>query len=275
MEEKRKDTIRQPAVAARFYSGSADTLKAEVMGYLGQERKPVRAIGAVMPHAGYMYSGGVAGETAAAMEIPNDVIILGPNHTGLGPAVSVYPNGVWRMPFGDLSINETLAQKILSRCELATPDEMAHLREHSIEVQLPFLYYRGDHDLTFVPIALSMLEKDECRLLGKALADIISELKEDTLLVSSSDMTHYESHQSAKEKDSEAIARILDLDPDGLLDVVQGRRISMCGIIPTAVMLYAALSLGARGASLVRYSTSGDVSGDYEQVVGYAGIIVY
>jgi hypothetical protein len=107
------------------------------------------------------------------------------------------------------------------------------------------------------------------------LADIISELKEDTLLVSSSDMTHYESHQSAKEKDSEAIARILDLDPDGLLDVVQGRRISMCGIIPTAVMLYAALSLGARGASLVRYSTSGDVSGDYEQVVGYAGIIVY
>ena len=110
MEEKRKDTIRQPAVAARFYSGSADTLKAEVLGYLGQERKPVRAIGAVMPHAGYIYSGGVAGETAAAMEIPNDVIILGPNHTGMGPAVSVYPNGVWRMPFGDLPINETLAQ---------------------------------------------------------------------------------------------------------------------------------------------------------------------
>jgi AmmeMemoRadiSam system protein B len=268
------DIMRQPAVAARFYPGNEDSLREEVLQYIGQDRSLDRAIGVVMPHAGYMFSGAVAGETAAAIRIPDNTIILGPNHTGIGPAVSVYPGGAWRMPFGDVSVNETLAGRILARCELAMSDEMAHLREHSIEVQLPFLYYGGTGYLSFVPITLSMLGKDECRILGKALADIISEYEEDVLLVSSSDMTHYESHESAKEKDTEAIARILDLDPDGLLDVVVGRSMSMCGIIPTTVMLYAALALGAREARLVRYTTSGEVTGDYAQVVGYAGIVV-
>jgi AmmeMemoRadiSam system protein B len=179
------------------------------------------------------------------------------------------------MPFGDVPINQAMTGEILERCELATPDRMAHLREHSIEVQLPFLYYSGGQDLSFVPITLSMLGRDECRILGKALADVIAGWEHGILLIASSDMTHYEDHSSAKAKDSEAIARILDLDPDGLLEVVLGRGISMCGIIPTAVMLYAALSLGASGASLVRYATSGEVSGDYNQVVGYAGIVVY
>jgi AmmeMemoRadiSam system protein B len=268
------DIIRQPAVAGRFYPGNEDSLQAEVMAYIGKDRGADRTIGSVMPHAGYTYSGRIAGETAAAMQIPRHAIILGPNHTGIGPAVSVYPGGAWRMPFGDVSVDETLVSRILERCELATSDETAHLREHSIEVQLPFLYYGGVRDLSFVPITLSMLGKDECRLLGRALADVIAEHEVEVLLVSSSDMTHYESHQSAKKKDSGAIARILDLDPDGLLEEVIGHGISMCGIIPTTVMLNAALALGAKEARLVRYATSGDVSGDYEQVVGYAGIVV-
>jgi len=274
VEGKNREIVRQPVVADRFYPGDEDPLRKEVMNYIGPDRGSDRVIGAVMPHAGYIYSGSIAGQTTAAIPIPRNVIILGPNHTGKGPAVSIFPAGSWRMPFGDVPVNEPLAEKIIQRCELATPDEMAHLREHSIEVQLPFLYYGGDRNLCILPVTLSMLTKEECRLVGKALGDIISEQEDDILMVASSDMTHYESVESAKAKDSEAIARILDLDPDGLLDVVLGRGISMCGVIPTAVMLYATLSLGAREAKLVRYGTSGEVSGDYNQVVGYAGIII-
>ena len=266
--------LRQPAVAGRFYPGTAEDLKREVAGYLTGEQESETAIGAVMPHAGYVYSGAVAGETAAAMRIPREVIILGPNHTGLGPGVSVYPGGHWRMPFGDVPVNDELAAVIINETELPVPDETAHAREHSLEVILPFLYYAGGEDLSFVPITLSMMSRDECRIMGEALSRVITNRDEEILIVSSSDMTHYESHEEAKEKDSDAISRILDMDPDGLIEVVSRRRITMCGIIPTAVMLYAAVSLGATQAKLVRYTTSGEVSGDYNQVVGYAGIIV-
>ncbi len=266
--------IRDPAVAGQFFPGTAPELERAVAGYLTTATEPEKAIGAVMPHAGYIYSGTVAGETTASILVPGTVIILGPNHTGLGPAVSVFPGGSWRMPFGDVPVNEGLADQILERCELANPDQLAHLREHSIEVQLPFLRYARGEDFDIVPITVSRLGKDECRIVGKALADVIAGSSDEILLVASSDMTHYETQQSAKAKDSEAIAKILDLDPDGLIDTVASRRISMCGIFPTTIMLHAAMALGATGARLVRYATSGEVSGDYDQVVGYAGIIV-
>jgi len=266
--------IRLPAVAGRFYPGAPQNLESEVTGYLSGGHDPEKAIGSVMPHAGYVYSGAVAGETAAAMRIPREVIILGPNHTGLGATVSVFPGGCWRMPFGDVPVNGELAARIVNESELTVADEMAHVREHSLEVILPFLYYAGGQDLSFVPITLSTISRGECRALGEALARVISGHDEDILIVSSSDMTHYESHDSAKNKDSDAISRILEMDPDGLMEVVSRRRITMCGIIPTAVMLYAAIALGATQAKLVRYATSGEVSGDYDQVVGYAGILV-
>ena len=268
------DLLRQPAVAGSFYKGIREDLESEVAGYLGSSQDPVNAIGAVMPHAGYMYSGAVAGETASAMRIPHEVVVLGPNHTGLGASVSVFPGGHWRMPFGDVPVNNELAALIVNESELTIADQMAHLREHSIEVILPFLYYAGGKDLSFVPIALSKISRDECQALGETLARVISSRSEEILIVSSSDMTHFESHESAKVRDSDAIARILDLDPDGLIEVVTRQRITMCGIIPTAVMLYAAIALGAKGAQLVRYATSGEVSGDYDRVVGYAGIII-
>jgi AmmeMemoRadiSam system protein B len=268
------DPLRMPAVAGRFYPGTPQDLEREVTGYLSGSPHPEKAIGAVMPHAGYIYSGAVAGETAAAIKIPRDVIVLGPNHTGLGAAVSVFPGGHWQMPFGDVPVNESLARQIIDESELPVSDEIAHAKEHSLEVILPFLYYGGGEDLSFVPVTLSTISRDECRALGSALSRIIASRDEEILIVSSSDMTHYESHDSAKAKDSDAIARILDMDPDGLIEVVSRRRITMCGIIPTAVMLYAAIALGATQARLVRYATSGEVSGDYDQVVGYAGIIV-
>lgn len=268
------EPLRYPAVAGRFYSGTAQNLEREVAGYLSGEHSAVKAIGAVMPHAGYIYSGAVAGVTAASLTVPPVVIILGPNHTGLGPGVSVYPGGHWHMPFGDIPVNGSLARQIAEESDLPVLDETAHAREHSLEVILPFLHYRRGDDLSFVPITLSMMSRDECRILGEALSRVIARCREEILIVSSSDMTHYESHDSAKAKDSDAISRILDLDPDGLLEIVSRRRITMCGVIPTAVMLYAAIALGATKARLVRYATSGEVSGDYDQVVGYAGIIV-
>lgn len=265
---------RDPAVAGRFFPGNAQELEQVVSSYLSSEIRPQKAIGAVMPHAGYIYSGPVAGETAASLIVPRTVIILGPNHTGMGPAVSVFPGGSWQMPYGQVPVNGDIAGKILQRCELAHPDQLAHLREHAIEVQLPFLRYARGDEIDFVPITVSRLGKDECRMIGRALADVISNEGDEVLLVASSDMTHYETHDSAKAKDSEAIAKILAMDPDGLMDVVASRQISMCGIFPTAIMLHAAIALGAASARLVRYTTSGEVSGDYEQVVGYAGIIV-
>jgi len=269
------EPLRLPAVAGRFYSATSEDLKREVTAYISGNRDPERAIGAVMPHAGYIYSGAVAGETIAAVRTPRDFILLGPNHTGLGAAVSVYPGGRWRMPFGDIPVNDSIARQIIQESEFPVPDEMAHVREHSLEVILPFLYYAGgEQDISFVPITLAMISRDECRVLGDVLARVITSREEEILLVSSSDMTHYESHDSARAKDSDAISRILDMDPDGLIEVVSRRSISMCGIIPTAVMLYAAIALGATQAKLIRYATSGEVSGDYEQVVGYAGIVV-
>jgi hypothetical protein len=269
-----RELLRETAVAGSFYPGIREDLEKEVTGYLAVDQQPEKAVGAVMPHAGYIYSGAVAGETASAIRIPRNVIILGPNHTGMGAAVSVFPGGYWRMPFGDVPVNNDLAARIINGSELPIPDEMAHLREHSLEVILPFLYYAGGKDLSFVPVTLSMISRDECRVLGEVIARVINAYPEEILLVSSSDMTHFESHDSAKAKDFDAISRILEMDPDGLLEVVNRRRISMCGIIPTAVMLYAAISLGATKARLVRYATSGDASGDYSRVVGYAGIVV-
>ena len=274
MESAKNDNIRLPVVANQFYPGSEKTLRKEVDGFIGPKRGSEPAIGVVLPHAGYVYSGSIAGQTVATFPVPRTVVILGPNHTGRGPAVSVYPSGSWRMPFGDVPINEKLAGDFLERCDLAVPDEMAHLMEHSIEVQIPFLFYGGTGDLSIVPVTISRLSNNECRLAGEALGDVISRRMEEVLIVASSDMTHYESRESAKAKDSEALARVLDLDPEGLLRVVLAQRISMCGAIPTAVMLYSSLFLGATDAKLVRYGTSGDVSGDYHQVVGYAGVVV-
>jgi len=274
MMDPPKDNVRLPVAVDRFYPGDEKTLRQEVASRIGTRRGSETAIGAVLPHAGYVYSGDVAGETVAAITIPRVVVILGPNHTGRGPAVSVYPSGSWRMPFGDIPVNEGLAGELFEHCNLAVPDETAHLMEHSIEVQIPFLYYGGAKDISILPITVSRLDNAECRLVGKALADIISRHDEKILIVASSDMTHYESQESARAKDSEALARILSLDPEGLLRVVMGRSISMCGVIPTAVMLNASIALGASQARLIRYGTSGDASGDYQQVVGYAGVVV-
>lgn len=264
---------RTPAVAGMFYPGSEDELNRELDRLILPVDKKKKAIGIISPHAGYVYSGAVGGELVASVVVPERVVLIGPNHTGLGARGSVMPTGIWELPNGTVKIDSVLAGKLLDVSRILTADVSAHLNEHSLEVQLPFLAHEQP-DLSIVPITLMRHDLDSCRELGHDLAKVIRSTAEDVLIVASSDMTHYESEESARKKDRKAIERVLALDPEGLFDTVVKNNISMCGVIPATVMLFAAKELGAKGASLVRYATSGEVSGDHDQVVGYAGILV-
>lgn len=264
--------VREPAVAGQFYPGSRGALEAAIreMTSAGPAHK---ALGVMVPHAGYMYSGTVAGSVFGSVELPCCFVILGPNHTGLGPAASIMTSGIWRTPCGDSPIDSALAEAILENSDFLQEDESAHTFEHSIEVQLPFLQCLHP-DSEFVPVSLMTADPEVCRDIGHAVAAAVKYSANPALIIASSDMTHYESQEMAKQKDQLAIERILELDGDGLIDTVTGNNISMCGVAPAAVMIYACQELGATEAELVRYRTSGDMTGDYRQVVGYAGVVV-
>lgn len=265
--------IRTPAVAGQFYNGTLETLNRQVRQYIvDAPKEPV--IGAVCPHAGLMYSGPVAGAVFSRIEIPPTVILLGPNHTGLGERISLMDEGVWKIPTGSFEIDRVLAHRIYKNAEgLVAKDTKAHLFEHSLEVQLPFIAYFTT-SVKIVPIAIMQASIQECNKLGIAIAEAIKEADYDVTIVASSDMSHYVSHSEAKALDRLAIERILEIDPEGLYNTVLTKRITMCGYLPVTTMLYAARVLDAEKAELVKYATSGDVSGDYSYVVGYAGIIV-
>ena len=269
--------LRYPAVAGRFYPGNPDELRAEARGYLTQaastNQAPVRALGCIAPHAGYMYSGHVAGAVFARVEVPRRCIVLCPNHTGVGRALAIMSEGAWQTPLGDVPIDTELAESLKRRFPALQEDSSAHRAEHAAEVELPFLLLRQP-ELQFVPIAVGTGQFEVLEELGKAVADVIAAQSEPVLMVASSDMNHYESDVVTRAKDHRAIERILTLDPRGLFDVVTQQDISMCGFGPAVAMLTAARRLGAKSAELVKYATSGDISGDRNMVVGYAGIVV-
>lgn len=284
--------IRAPAVAGRFYPGRAEELLREIREYTSAGKTPVEAgriaaIGCVAPHAGYIYSGGVAGAVYSRLEIPKRCVILCPNHTGKGRPLSIMANTTWQTPLGEVAADAEMGARLLRRFPALEENSAAHRAEHAIEVQLPFLQARQP-ELNIVPIAIGTSDFDVLRGLGEALADVIAARQEDdpekdgqeedraekVLIVASSDMNHYESDAVTRVKDHKAIERVLAMDARGLWEVVMNEDISMCGFGPTIVMLTAAKLLGAAAATLVKYATSGEVSGDYESVVGYAGIIV-
>ena len=262
---------RNSAVAGQFYPGTASGLSRALLQLTREVEAPEPAIGVVSPHAGYVYSGAVAGEVFSSVRVPGKVVIFCPNHTGIGEDAAIMSRGAWRMPWGDVSVDEELAARLGTACPLLREDASAHSREHSIEVQLPFLH-RFRPDVRIVPVALGHLSLEECRDLGESVADAIAGDPERPLLVASSDMSHYVSDAVARKKDRLAIDRMLALDPEGLYKTVRTERISMCGVMPATVVLFAARRLGATSARLIRYATSGDVSRDFEQVVGYAGL---
>lgn len=265
--------IREPVVAGQFYPGSPSSLEAQLSKLIDKKAQKEDVIGAVSPHAGYMYSGAVAGATLSRVKFKDTFVIMGPNHTGYGKPFSIMTEGAWRTPLGEVKIDSKLAKQILAESQNLEEDQVAHLYEHSIEVQVPFLQY-FKKDFKIVPIVLSHAPRAAYKEIGKAIAKAIKELKAEAVIIASSDMTHYEPQDSAKRKDTQAINAILELNEDELLNRVEKLNISMCGYAPTAALISATKELGAKKAELVKYQTSGDVTGDYSGVVGYAGIIL-
>lgn len=268
--------VRLPAVAGMFYERDAERLRAQVDACFAANPEPpakARFIGAVVPHAGLMYSGHVAAALYANADLPTRLVILCPNHSGAGHFAAINRQGAWRTPFGDAAIDTALADSLMAASGLLAEDVRAHAREHSLEVQLPFLQ-RLLPRFTFVPICLGSRRYEHAEEIGRAIADVIRRESEPVAILASSDLNHYEDQRTTIRKDQLAIDEVVKRDPEGLWRVVDEHDVSMCGFIPTTTMLVAARHLGASEARLVKHATSGDVSGDYARVVGYASILV-
>ena len=265
--------IRNPVVAGQFYPASESQLRVMIEGLVDEEAEKEEVIGLVSPHAGYVYSGAVAGATISRVRLKDTFIIMGPSHTGMGKPFSIMTEGTWKTPLGEVEIDSELSKQILASSSHLEEDSLAHLQEHSVEVQLPFLQYFKP-EFKFVPVVLAHATGAVYKEIGRGMASAIKESGKEVVLIASGDMTHYEPQESARRKDTQGIEAILDLNEDELLRRVEELSISMCAYAPAAVLISAAKELGATRAELVRYQTSGDTTGDYSSVVGYAGIII-
>ena len=263
------------AVSGRFYPSDPTELTALIREYTKTEKivVPVRAKACLVPHAGYVYSGHVAGAVYAGIIIPKKIVILGVRHYPRGENAAILSSGAWRTPLGDAAIDEPLAEALHAACPLLREDSVAHSTEHSLEVQIPFLQVLQP-EFTFVPIALGTVRFEDLAAVGEAIGQVIASSGEEILLLTTSDLNHYENDATTRVKDRKAIDQILALDARGLYDTCRNEAISMCGLGPTVAMLTALQSLGSKRAELVRYATSGDVSGDFGAVVGYAGMLL-
>jgi MEMO1 family protein len=227
----------------------------------------------VSPHAAFIYSGDVVGAVYSQIEVPETVILLGPNHTGLGENISVMTEGTWSMPMSNISIDEVLATQLCKETSLAKPNSVAHQFEHSLETQLPFLQYLRKNFL-IVTICLKKVDYSICKKLSKGIVNALEQTEKSALIIASSDMSHFESHKVAGEKDKKAIIKIENRDAQGLDETARQEQISMCGVNPVTVMLLCSEKMGTQKAELIENKTSGEVNGDKSRVVGYAGVIV-
>jgi hypothetical protein len=263
--------LRPARFAGSWYPGEPDALRDAIQAAT-PEVAPGPAVAVVAPHAGYRYSLAIAAAAYARAEVPPVAVVLCPNHTVPPPIVSVWSRGAWETPLGRVEVDEALAARIVAECPGVVEETGAHLREHAIELQLPLLQVRRA-GLRIVPIVVAAPAPAALEALGLGIARAVGSPRE-ALLVASTDMTHQEPAAAAAAKDRRALARVLELDPRGLLETCRRNAISMCGVRPTAAVLWAARALGARTAELVRYGHSGEVSGDDRSVVGYAGVVI-
>ncbi len=270
-----KLSVRKPVVAGQFYPSSAAEINKQIESFLDKNAVKKDALACILPHAGFTYSGRVAVETVSRINIKDTIVLLGPNHTGNGAAFSIQAQGAWQTPIGEVVIDADLARKILRHSKYLKDDSAAHLYEHSLEVELPILQY-FKKSFQIVPISILSDEPGSLKEIGEAIAVGIkeSQAKGSVLLIASSDMTHYEPQAQAVKKDKAAIQAILGLDEELLTREIQELNISMCGYAPVCAMLASVKLLGAKYGELIRYQTSGDVTGDTTSVVGYAGIII-
>jgi len=278
--------VRFPSQAGVFYAGSREALKKQVedcfLHKFGSKEIPTvnedgprKIVSLICPHAGYAYSGPVAANAYFQMAKDGKIdsaVILGPNHTGIGSGISIMNEGVWRTPLNDVEIDGELAKRIQRESRYIDVDDTAHSREHSIEVQLPFLQHIYGKSFRFVPICMMMQDLESSRDVGEAIVESIS--GRNVITIASTDLTHYESEKVANSKDRMAIDAVLGLDDEKLQSVVESSNITMCGYGPTSVAIYVAKKLGAEKTSLLSYKTSGDITGDFSSVVGYAAIAI-
>jgi hypothetical protein len=265
--------IRESAVAGQFYPGDPEDLRATIGAFIQTPPSLLEARAVVVPHAGYIYSGAVAGEVFSSVRLPNRMILLGPNHTGRGAPLALAPAGTWETPFGEARIDAELNEILKSEYPEIQEDPAAHRFEHGLEVQIPFLQVLCP-EFTFSAICVRTLDYTALETLGHAMARTIASQKNPVLLIASSDMTHYETRENAARQDKFAIDHVLAIDPAGLYRTVLEKRISMCGFAPAVAVLVACRDLGATSARLVRYTNSGEASGDYGSVVAYAGLAI-
>lgn len=270
--------IRKAKFAGSWYPDNFEEAK-KYLSYV-PENKKIDVISCICPHAGWYYSGNVAGSVYSIIKPADVYILVGPNHTGLGENIAVYPEGSWETPFGKIKVNSEIVELIIKNSEFAKKDNLAHEREHSLEIQLPFLQIIAKKEFSIVPITIRLEDYDMCKDMGTAISNAVKEYQKNNadkkiVIIASTDMTHYEPHSYAQKLDSIAIEQILSLSPKGLFDKVLSYGISMCGVFPTVSVLIASKLLNAKEAKLVKYQTSGDVSGEYDSVVGYAGIIIF
>ena len=278
--------IRKPAVAGSFYAGDPKSLNMQIencfLHKIGPGEIPLvnpkrknNIIGLVSPHAGYMYSGPVAANGFYKIALdgkPNTIIVLGPNHQGFGENVSIMVEGSWKTPLGELEIDTDIAENILKNSKIIKNDKKAHQYEHSIEVQLPFIQYIFGRDIKFVPICMTRQDINTDIEIAQSICSSV--VDKNILIIASSDLTHYEPQEYAESVDKQAINAILEFNPKKLYDMIYHQNLTMCGPGPITVMLIVCETLGAKKAELLKYATSGDVSGRYDQVVGYASIII-
>ncbi len=276
--------MRPPIVSGQFYADSKSSLLKQIeQSYTSRQGPgempapkagPRKIIGLVSPHAGYMYSGPVAAHGFGRLAVdgcPNSFVIIGPNHSGAGSGVSVMDSGKWGTPLGEVEVDSELASEIKRVADIIDVDPVAHAYEHSIEVQLPFLQHLFGN-FKMVPICMMLQDAQTSLEVGDAIAKAAA--NEDVVVIASTDMTHYESQESAMKKDKKVIAEILAMDPRGVVKTVDAEGITMCGFGPVAAMLQAAKKLGAKKAELLKYATSSDTAGPMAQVVGYASVVV-
>ena len=279
--------LRQPAVAGSFYDGDSKSLNIQIencfLHKIGPGKLPSavlagerKIVGLISPHAGYVYSGPVAAHGFYKIALdgtPDTIIILGPNHRGFGEDVSIMAEGKWKTPLGELEIDAEMAEDILKNSKIIKNDKKAHQYEHSIEVQLPFIQYIFGKDIKFVPICMTRQDIDTDIEIAKSICSSV--VDKNILIIASSDFTHYEPQEYAENVDKQAINAILEFNPKKLYDIIYRQNLTMCGPGPITVMLIVCETLGAKKAELLKYATSGDVSGMYDQVVGYASLIIY
>jgi AmmeMemoRadiSam system protein B len=265
--------IREPVVSGKFYPQDPRELTELIESFVEKEPAKLSAQAAILPHAGYIYSGKVAVKTVGKIIGRKRVVILGPNHTGYGKDFGVWPKGAWRTPFGEIAIDEEITDNILSSGDFIVKDELCHKFEHSIEVELPILQYFFK-DFKFVPICCSISDLRTYEKVSNQLNAALRKIKDEVLIVVSTDMTHYEPDATVRKKDRQALEEIINFNADGLNQKVRKENISMCGIAPVSILLSFIKSLNVRKAQVILYQTSGDSSNDFSSVVGYAGIVV-